>query len=127
MKIVAMSLAAIPALGLAACVTPAAHTPGPEQAVARLEQTVRLDDITVTPLRVIEDSRCPAATQCVWAGQVRIAARVDFHGESPVVELATANSTSVAGGTLELVAVAPPKTVQAIDPSRYAFTLRFTR
>lgn len=33
--------------------------------------------VTITPLEVLEDSRCPADVQCVWAGRVRVRATLE--------------------------------------------------
>ena len=58
-------------LALAACATtPAA----PQDRIARagLNERVYVDGPYVTPLAVIEDSRCPTDAQCIWAGRTRL-------------------------------------------------------
>ena len=69
-----------PALALAAtvlsagCVSYNIRSDG--STTAALGQTVQVGAYSVTPVALIEDSRCPVGVQCAWAGRVRISARV---------------------------------------------------
>jgi hypothetical protein len=108
-------------LALTAAVAGAAPPPGP-LIVARLGQTVRIGGERVTPLRVIEDSRCPVGVACIRAGRVRIAARVG----RATRELTLGQPTQVAGGALQLVQVRPPRRRDMAIPARaYRFGFRF--
>jgi hypothetical protein len=71
-------LAAIALLALAGCAHDAAP-PGAEfhSVTLALEERGKLDYFRLTPLRVLEDSRCPAGTQCIQAGTVRLALRIE--------------------------------------------------
>lgn len=92
---------------------------------ASLNEVANLDGLTVRPLTVIEDSRCPAQVQCVWAGRVRIRAEVSGDG---IRELTLGEPLTVSSGTLTLVDVRPGKrTPEAIAPRAYQFTFRFQR
>ena len=92
---------------------------------ASLNEVANLDGLTVRPLAVIEDSRCPAQVHCVWAGRVRIRAEVGGDG---IRELTLGEPVAVSGGTLTLVDVRPGKrTPEAIAPRAYQFTFRFQR
>ena len=120
-------------LALTACATapPPAPLPGP---LAAIGQSAVVGGLVIRPLAVLEDSRCPASVQCVWAGQVRIRAaiapqrlalpvgpdaaavirEIDMTLGVPVVEF---------GRTVELSAVAPPVAVPGrIDHGAYRFT-----
>jgi hypothetical protein len=124
----AAALLALP-LVLAACGT----TGGGEDADlaglswARLGQRVYVDGPAVTPLEVLEDSRCPAGARCAWAGQVRIRAIVHLGPGDVERELVTGKPVVVADGKLELVATRPvairDKAILAED---YRFGLRFS-
>lgn len=115
-------------LALAACVAPAPDAPPPgeprseevrryNESVAaafaapgvmraRLGETARLGDISVRPLAVVEDSRCPHDVQCVWAGRLRL--RVSISGVAGEPELTLGQGFALPrGGTLTLVAAAP--------------------
>jgi hypothetical protein len=109
-------------LALSACAT----APRPEMAngpTAALGETANLEGVTVRPLDVIEDSRCPALVRCVWAGRVRIRAEISGTGTR---ELTLGEPAAVRGGTVTLVDVRPGKrTPDAISPRDYQFTFRF--
>ena len=92
---------------------------------APLNELAVLDGLTVRPLAVLEDSRCPASVQCVWAGRVRISAEVSGAGTR---ELTLGEPVAVSGGTLTLVDVRPSKrTTEAIPQREYEFTFTFQR
>lgn len=85
-----------------------------------------VDGPSVTPLKVLEDSRCPMNARCMWAGQVRISLRV---GRGKTVEITSGKPIHVADGTLKLVEVRPDKVAGtnngAIKPAAYRFGFRF--
>jgi hypothetical protein len=103
-----------------------AATSGDTLSWSRLGRTAYVDGPRVTPLRVIEDSRCPMEARCVWAGRVRIEARVRTGGRSRIRELTLGEPLAVADGQLELASVMPARSVRrAIRPRDYRFGLRF--
>ena len=111
-------------LALASCTT-VAQTGFANGPTASLNEVANLDGLTVRPLAVIEDSRCPALVRCVWAGRVRIRAEVSGDG---IRELTLGEPVAASGGTLTLVDVRPGKrTPEAIAPRAYQFTFRFQR
>lgn len=114
------------ALALAACAT----VPPPASAVptAGFGQVARSDQLSVRPLALLEDSRCPASVQCVWAGQVRISAEItDVMGTGPRA-FTLGKPVVLDGGTVTLVAVDPPKLAPGTtDPRAYRFTFTFVR
>ncbi|MCB2077919.1 MAG: hypothetical protein KDE55_09515 [Novosphingobium sp.] len=111
-------------LALSACVT--AQPPSDGLAYAALGETVYVDGPKVTPIAVIEDSRCPADVQCVWAGRVRISARIHLGTGDTTQELTLGEPIPVADGSLELRTVQPPKTTEAaIPPGDYRFGFNF--
>lgn len=116
-------------LVLAGCATVAPGAPPPDPALTwlRLGQTASVEGPRITPLSLIEDSRCPARVTCVWAGQVRVTVRVPTGGGgSRVVEVASHRPVPVADGTLELVEVRPTKRSEAaIPPGDYRLGFRF--
>jgi hypothetical protein len=93
---------------------------------ASLGETVYVDGPRVTPLKILEDSRCPAAVKCIWAGRVRIEARIDLGSRSETRELTLAEPVTVADGSLELVEVYPEaKADRSIFPEDYRFGFHF--
>ena len=117
-------LLALTATLLAGCVT---ARPNQDRATeAKLGQTVNLGGPMVTPLAVLEDSRCPKEARCIWAGRVRLSVRVTTGAGSAVRELASDKPLQVADGQLVLQGTMPPRSTQhALVPSDYRFTLKF--
>lgn len=95
-------------------------------ATARFGQTVSVDGPRVTPIRLLSDSRCPMEARCVWAGEVRILARVRTGRGSSTRELTLGKPIPVADGELELASVMPPRSTQRqIRMRDYSFGFRF--
>ena len=112
---------------LASYVTLPAQAAPDGMTIARFGQTVRVDGPRVTPIRLLSDSRCPMEARCVWAGEVRILARVRTGRGSTTRELTLGKPVAVADGQLELASVMPPRSVQRpIRLRDYRFGFRFT-
>ncbi|HCF25399.1 MULTISPECIES: hypothetical protein [unclassified Novosphingobium] len=124
-RTIALPLAAA-ALSLTGCATVQPDADG--VARARIGETAYVGGPKVTPLMVLEDSRCPADVRCVWAGQVRLTVRIDTGAGYVTREIISNKPISVADGTLELVEVMPAR-VSASEPIRktdYSFGFRFS-
>ncbi len=94
---------------------------------ARLGERVTVDGPQVTPMEVLEDSRCPIDVQCVWAGRVRLRVTVHLGSGDTERELISGIPVDVADGKLELVEVRPaPNSGAVILPPEYRFGLRFS-
>ena len=94
---------------------------------ARFGETVAVGPARVTPLTLVEDSRCPQGVQCVWAGRVRITARVQYGASAQSHELTLGQPLAVPGGQLELAEVLPAARQDArIEPAAYRFGFRHT-
>ncbi|WP_147395402.1 hypothetical protein [Altericroceibacterium spongiae] len=110
---------------------PAGPSDHPGTAYARIGETVYVDGPQVTPLEVLEDSRCPKDVQCIQAGQVRLKVRIDLGSGSEFREFAWperngAHRRQVADGTLELVSVTPVRvSSQPPAPQDYRFGFTF--
>jgi len=121
----AFALAALALTGCATASTPVASADG--IARAGLNQRVYADGIWVTPLALVEDSRCPTDAQCIWAGRTRVMVRIDFGSHSEVGEVCSDEPLQVADGQLSLVEVGPALRVGQ-SPGRdnpYRFGFRF--
>ncbi len=112
---------------LLALSTPAfAHQGGTYQPTVRLGQTARVNDLRITPIRVIEDSRCPMNARCIWAGRVLITARIGDGNHVMTRQLELGKPLMIRGRELELSDVAPSR--YAGGPARklrYRFTFTF--
>jgi hypothetical protein len=123
-------LAAVALLAAAGCASaerPAAGSP-PGSITLALHQRGAVGGFEVMPLRVEEDSRCPADVQCIQAGTVRLAVRIA--GRTPLRPVLTLAQPSRldSGSWLTLCAVTPyPARPGRIGPSAYRFSFALRR
>ena len=109
-----------PLAALAACATvPPADTSG--LSWARLGETVIVGGPTVTPLKLVEDSRCPPGVQCIWAGRVVVSATISTPTMKLTRDLTLGEPFQVADGTLTLAEVQPAATTATIADYRFGF------
>lgn len=96
---------------------------------ARLDETVAVGGVLVTPSQLLEDSRCPTGVQCITAGRVRIAVRIGgAESATAPVELIQGQPAAIAGGDLALVEVYPERRKDwTLYPDEYRFGFTFTR
>ncbi len=110
------------ALAVTGCATasarPAAHHPQ----VAALGSTIVAGAMRITPIAVIEDSRCPAKTQCIWAGRVVVRVTISSLTAKLTREMTIGQPVSIGGKDVTLVAVSPGKTTTPTKPAAYRFT-----
>lgn len=61
----------------------------------KLEQdhTITLGAISITFVKVLEDSRCPKNVNCMWAGQARVEVLVSENGKEPITQEITLGAT----------------------------------
>ena len=98
--------------------------PGDGSSIVRIGEQVRLGGIAVWALRLVEDSRCPASVQCVHAGTVRLAIRIEQAGSSREAVLRLREPEAAGGGrVLWLAGVCPLR--EAPEPPLRAEDYRF--
>lgn len=89
---------------------------------AALNQTITDGAIRLTPVSLLEDSRCPVDVVCIWAGQVRVSVRLDAEGEQKTLEITSGKPVVFAGRTVTLVATSPmPHSKSSIETAAYSF------
>lgn len=89
---------------------------------ARIGQSVSALDVTITPKAVIEDSRCPADVQCIWAGRVRITVTLTSGLGTSDQEFTLGQTITTEAETVTLVEVTPAmKSNTDITPAQYRF------
>ncbi|WP_454797025.1 hypothetical protein [Novosphingobium lindaniclasticum] len=105
---------------------PPASYSGPPLAYTRIGETIHVDGPRVTPLALLEDSRCAVGTQCVWAGRLRVRVRVDLGSGPREVEMTLGQPIQIADGQLELLDALPaPVAGTRPAPFAYQFGFRF--
>lgn len=82
--------------------------------------------LTVRFVELIEDSRCPTDTNCIWAGNAKIKVRVKKNGRSHDLTLDTngaGQTVKVEGYSLKLTALTPePRSNIRINRNGYVAT-----
>ena len=76
---------------------------------AAIGETVRVGPLTATPVRLVEDSRCPLTVQCVDAGRLIVSTRIEGEAFRETVPLTLGEPYAVAGHTVTLVSGRPEK------------------
>ena len=85
------------------------------------------EGLVVTPLEVLEDSRCPIEADCVWEGRVRLSAQLDMGHESISVTLDSGEPLRINGGFLSVAEIAPDMSTAwaPIQAEDYRFAFKF--
>jgi hypothetical protein len=115
-------------LTLAACAVPLAGSERPAaDAPATFASAIGTRSASgsrgITPLAVVEDSRCPASVQCIQAGTVRVQVRLEEAGGSRVATVGIRQPAELHGAWLHLIGVCPARTTpQRLLDSDYRFT-----
>jgi len=114
------AVTAMIALLLAGCATVPPAEAGP---TAGLGQVAVVNGLRIRPIEVVEDSRCPTAVNCVWAGRLTVRARMYGPGWTQIRDFELGVAQAVDQYRVTLVAAEPKKATPAdIDPRAYRFT-----
>lgn len=108
--------------------TPETTAANPSIVLAAGQSTGVAPDASLAFVRVVNDSRCPANVQCVWAGEVTLALALTASGNAAsAFEMSTGSraKTSIAGFDLELVSyqACPAGVVAAAGAECATFTV----
>lgn len=108
---------------LSACATPPLAAVSPTSLEAGFGQRNTLGGYVITPLAIVEDSRCPASVQCIQAGTVRIRVEIARLGTAPATAIVGLNAPADIGSAwLHLQDACPGRATQApITTSDYRF------
>lgn len=111
-----MRWAATLVLALAACAAPPleAGDAAPGVVTAGIGETARIGDVSVRPIAILEDSRCPRDVECVWAGRLRLSAAIS--GVDGTSELALGERFALPRGGAILLVSATPEPWQTPPP-----------
>ena len=109
------------ALLAAGCMTTAPQGDG----WAAIGEPTHSGRLTVTPIAIVEDSRCPQDAQCVWAGRLVVRTRIAHEG-SRIEDIEMGEEIRIADGLLELDRAEPAAAGGVeIAPGEYRFHYRF--
>ena len=95
------------------------------------EKRVGKSKVSIRFVELVEDSRCPTDTNCVWAGNAKIKIRVSGFGRSQEVILDTNGphqGTSAEGYSIKLVSLTPaPRSNVRINRNGYVATFEVAK
>ncbi len=117
---------AIPFVEEVATTTPVVTTPVDTETsgtfTLRLSETGESHGWSVTPVALVEDSRCPTDVQCIQAGTVRVSVRVGGTNAKEQT-LTLLEPALIEGGRVTLLKVDPaPVSTSPIEKGTYHFT-----
>lgn len=93
-----------------------------------IDRTVEVLGITITPIELVEDSRCPTDATCAWAGTVNVRALLKVPSGEASELFEFGKPRVVEGITITLVEVNPvPDSRKPIRSEDYAFSFQVTR
>ena len=111
-----------PNCDFAECPVAATTTPEVEGTVAVLNQRILTHGVHLTPLEVVQDSRCPIDVQCIQAGTVTVRTLIQVGTNAETVTLTLNKPITFVGKQVTLVSVTPAKSSkQTILPADYRF------
>ncbi len=92
-----------------------------------LGQKMTASDISITPIKIISDSRCPLDVQCIWAGTVEVQAQVESSIENREYIFKLNEHQTFGDYLITLIEFAPAKTSGTIPDSSYRFTFEIKK
>ncbi len=85
-------------------------------------------NVTITPLEVLDDSRCPTDVQCIWAGTVKVRATVTTPGSTGEETMEIGHPVEKDGYTITFTELTPaPHSGETIPSSSYRFVFTVTK
>ena len=112
------------------CPLPAASSTASEiTTIAHIGETIHpIANVSLTPIALVEDSRCPYGVQCIQAGTVRVQVRV-VSGEGTAVETFSLGGTiTTAAEAITFVSASPEKeATKTLEPKDYEFVFRASK
>jgi len=121
------AFAALPALALAACATSVVPLHPTGTPTAGFMQTATVGSLQVTPITLVEDSRCPINARCVWAGRLVVKTEIRGGRWREIRDLTLAGPQPIADGQITLVDAQPSKVAgQPVALADYRFTFSFS-
>jgi hypothetical protein len=88
-----------------------------------LGQTAKFGALAITPLELIEDSRCAEGLQCIWAGTVRVKLQTVSGLGTSEQTIEMGKSLTTEAEEIKFLATSPSKQAEAATPEEdYRFT-----
>lgn len=85
-----------------------------------LNQTITFGDTTITPLSIVEDSRCPVDAQCIWAGTFVSEVKITNSDQEETRQMSIGDEVKTSIGSVVLDSVEPQPT-EGTTTEEYTF------
>lgn len=119
-----------PSCEFAACPTVASTTPSGTtlQIKGGIGESIQGAGVVISPILVLEDSRCPTDVQCIQAGTVRVRTQLQTGQGSAEQIFALNKPITTEAEIITLIEVTPTKNSKVtISPSDYVFTFKVVK
>jgi len=101
---------------------PAGTASQPVTVTAKINQRAEAFGVRITPLEILEDSRCPSGVQCIQAGTVRIRARLESGSGTSMQEFGMNVPITTEVEQVVMTDVRPsPIAGRQVQPGEYTF------
>jgi hypothetical protein len=96
--------------------------------LTKIDQSVSGLNVKITPLQVLEDSRCPHDVQCIQAGTVRVRVQLTSGLGTSMQTFTLNKSITTEAEIITLVSVDPQKeSTVTITPGEYRFVFKIAK
>lgn len=109
---------------------PQGSTPTPSESTltASIHERVSALGVSITPLSVLEDSRCPSDVTCIQAGTVRLRAKLESGLGTATQDFRLGEPVTTEAEAVTLLSVTPGKiSTEELKPSEYRFTFKIEK
>ena len=97
-------------------------------ATLKIGQTATLNDVSITPVKVSYDSRCPKDVKCVQAGSLDLSVLLEKLNLSQTLILTSGKSVVFGNRTITISAVSPVRvSTKVIPEADYRFTVTVSK
>ena len=94
----------------------------------RIDQAAAALGVRIRPVAILEDSRCPAAVRCIWAGTVRVRALLTTASGEAETNFTLNQPVTTEAGEVTLMAVEPESRARVkLEPSEYRFSFQIRK
>jgi hypothetical protein len=80
--------------------------------------------LSMRPVQIVEDSRCPADVECIQAGTVRVSLKTSINSVPAYQTITLGKTVQIHGDSITLVSVAPARMKDAA-PADGSYRLTF--
>lgn len=101
-----------------------------KQFTIKTEQTISLDNLKVTFLEIVEDSRCPSDVTCVWQGRasIKLNAENKDHSEDMILTIGENSTAQIEMYKIDLIDLSPyPISKKITSPEEYVATMNISK